>query len=315
MIRRTAFFSRQRLPVAFTAASASSPFVSNTVSSFPCAATVCPSPLIAASCQPKLLDVGSPYKNVFTQARSFSSSSTALARGAGQSSVQANYTPATTGGGESTADSLTPQVRAHLMRVYNLLGAGVLSSSVSCALMIMTPLGKVIPWWFPMIGGMVPLFWLMFKPPATVQGRLGLFFAFTTLEGMALGPIVKMTLAKGVLGSALVMTGAVFCGFSAAAYLSPRASLLKFQGPLIGMLMGMLAISLLNMIYPSAFAHSIVLYGGLAIFSAFVAVDTQAMIERARCGAGDHVQDALQMFLNVINIFVRIAQILGMSSN
>ena len=92
---------------------------------------------------------------------------------------------------------------------------------------------------------------------------------------------------------------------------SPRAGLLAFQGPLYGMLMGMVAVSLLNLFYPTAFAHSLILYGGLALFSAFIAVDTQAMIERARCGAGDHVQDALQMFLNVINVFVRIAQILG----
>jgi FtsH-binding integral membrane protein len=76
------------------------------------------------------------------------------------------------------------------------------------------------------------------------------------------------------------------------------------------MLFGMMAVSILNIFYPTAFAHSLILYGGLALFSMFIAVDTQAMIERARCGAGDHVQDAVQMFLNVINIFVRIAQML-----
>jgi FtsH-binding integral membrane protein len=176
--------------------------------------------------------------------------------------------------------------------------------------MMLTPLGKAIPYWLPMIGGFVPLLWLMFKPPASVQGRLALFFAFTTLEGMTLAPLIKVTMAKGVLGSALVLTGAVFLGFSAAALAAPRASMLALQGPLFGMLLGMIAISILNMFYPTAFAHSIVLYGGLAIFSLFVAVDTQAMIERAACGSTDHVGDALQMFLNVINIFVRIAQIL-----
>ena len=56
------------------------------------------------------------------------------------------------------------------------------------------------------------------------------------------------------------------------------------------------------------------LYGGLAIFSAFVAVDTQVMIERARCGQGDVAHDALNMFVNVLQIFIRIAEILrGMS--
>lgn len=230
--------------------------------------------------------------------------------------VTPTYSPATGSGGqtESTAESLTPDVRAHLMRVYNLLALGVGTAGLSSAAMMLTPLGKMVPYYVPALLGLVPLLWLSFRPPATVQGRLGLFFAFTTLEGMALAPIIKMTMAKGVLGTALVLTGAVFAGFSAAALLAPRASMLALQGPLFGMLLGMMAISILNMFYPTAFAHSIILYGGLALFSVFVAVDTQAMIERARCGAGDHVQDAMQMFLNVINIFVRIAQILrGMS--
>lgn len=236
------------------------------------------------------------------------SSSSNNNRGFGE--VQANYSPVTGGSGGSTADSLTPYVRQHLTRVYSLLGVGIAVAALGSASMFLTPLGKMIPYWLPAIGGFVPLLWLMWAPPANPQLKLGLYFAFTFLEGMAIAPIVYMSMAKGTLGTALVLTGAVFFGFSAAAYLSPRASLVAFQGPLYGMLLGLVAVSLLNMFYPTAFAHSLILYGGLALFSVFVAVDTQAMIERARCGAGDHVQDALQMFLNVINIFVRIAQIL-----
>jgi FtsH-binding integral membrane protein len=224
-----------------------------------------------------------------------------------------NWSPAnfTGSGGQTAGDAaLTPHVRAHMVRVYNLLALGVASAAVGSMAMMLTPLGKTIPYWLPMFGGFVPLIWLMWAPPASIQARLALFFAFTTLEGMTLAPLIKLTLAKGVLGSALVLTGAVFLGFSAAALAAPRASMLALQGPLFGMLLGMVAISILNIFYPTAFAHSIVLYGGLAIFSLFVAVDTQAMIERAACGNSDHVGDALQMFLNVVNIFVRIAAIL-----
>lgn len=211
----------------------------------------------------------------------------------------------------STADSLTPQVRAHLARVYSLLAAGCATAGVASAAMFLTPLGRSIPHFVPLFGGFVPLLWLFYAPPKSVEGRLALFFTFCALEGMAIAPLVGMSMAKGVLGTSIVLTGCIFVGFSAAAYLSPRASMLKFQGPMIGMLIGMVAISLLNLIYPTAFAHSLILYGGLALFSMFMAVDTQAMIERARCGGSDHVQDALQMFLNVINVFVRIMQIMG----
>lgn len=214
------------------------------------------------------------------------------------------------GSTESTADAMTPHVRAHLARVYSLVAAGVGVAGAGSALMMLTPLGRTVPWFVPMFGGFIPLLWLMWAPPRSVEARMALFFSFAFLEGMTLAPLVKATMIKGVLGTSLVLTGCIFVGFSAAAYLSPRASMLKFQGPLYGMLIGMVAISLLNLIYPTAFAHSIVLYGGLALFSMFIAVDTQAMVERARCGGSDHVQDAVQMFLNVVNVFVRIAQIM-----
>ncbi|CCD13461.1 unnamed protein product [Trypanosoma congolense IL3000] len=221
-----------------------------------------------------------------------------------------NFTGSSDGSG-STADSLTPYVREHLMKVYGLLAAGCVAAGFGSVLMFATPLCKTIPFWLPMAAGFVPLLWLSYAPPQNPTLKMGLFFSFTVLEGMALAPLIASSMVKGVLGTAVVLTGAVFCGFSAGAYLAPRASLLALQGPLFGMLLGMVAISVLNIFYPTAFAHSIILYGGLALFSLMVSVDTQAMIERARCGAGDVVQDAMQMFLNVVNIFVRIAQILG----
>ncbi|KAG5477773.1 hypothetical protein LSCM1_05071 [Leishmania martiniquensis] len=213
--------------------------------------------------------------------------------------------------GSNQADSLTPFVRQHLARVYTLLGCACLTAGLGSFLMVATPMGRAIPYWFPMVGGFVPLLWLSYAPPANPSLKLCLFFSFALLEGMAIAPLVLMTSMKGVLATSIVLTAAVFGGFSAAAYLSPRASLLAWQGPLFGALIGMVALSLLNVFYPTALAHSLILYGGLALFSVMVAVDTQAMIERARCGAGDHVQDAMQMFLNVVNIFMRIAQIMG----
>lgn len=239
-----------------------------------------------------------------------------LMRVQGRDDIQSMNTPSNWSGnggngGGSQADSLTPYVRQHLARVYTLLGAACLTAGLGSFLMVATSLGKAVPFWLPMVGGFVPLLWLSFAPPANPSLKLGLFFSFALLEGMALAPLVLVTSMKGVLTTSILLTAAVFGGFSAAAYLAPRASMVAWQGPLFGALIGMVAISVLNIFYPTAIAHSIILYGGLALFSIMVSVDTQAMIERARCGAGDHVQDALQMFLNVINIFVRIAQIMG----
>ncbi|KAI5688168.1 Inhibitor of apoptosispromoting Bax1 [Leishmania braziliensis] len=236
-----------------------------------------------------------------------------LMRVQGRDDIQTQNSPMSRPGssGGSQADSLTPFVRQHLARVYTLLGCACLTAGLGSFLMVATPMGHVIPYWLPMVGGFVPLLWMSFAPPANPSLKLALFFSFALLEGMAIAPLVLMTSMKGVLTTSILLTAAVFGGFSSAAYLAPRASMVAWQGPLFGALIGMVALSLLNVFYPTAIAHSLILYGGLAIFSLMVAVDTQAMIERARCGAGDHVQDAMQMFLNVVNIFVRIAQIMG----
>jgi FtsH-binding integral membrane protein len=191
-----------------------------------------------------------------------------------------------------------------------LLAAGVGVAAMGSSLMMFTPLCKTVPFWVPMVGAFVPLLWLSFAPPANPNLKLALFFSFCFLEGMAIAPIVAVSAAKGVLFSALFLTFAVFAGFTAAAFLAPQGRLLAFQGPLFALLIGFLGLSFLNMFWPSKFAHSILLYGGLALFSALVAVDTQNMIERARCGMGDHVQDAISLFINMLNIFVRISQIL-----
>jgi Bax inhibitor 1 len=245
-----------------------------------------------------------------------SSNNTSSSYSSSSSSVQPNYSPAnsswgSSGSTESTADSITPQVRNHLVRVYNLLTLGVATAGLGCAAMIMTPLGASIPYFIPMFAGLGCLLALQFMPPKNPQARVGLFLAFTTLEGMSIAPFVKMGAMKGVLGSALVLTGAVFAGFTAMALLAPRGKLLALGGPLFGMLLGMIVLSLFNMFYPTYFAHSIILYGGLALFSIMIAYDTQAMIERARCGNGDHVSDATGLFLNMLNIFIRLLQILG----
>nr|CCC95200.1 unnamed protein product [Trypanosoma congolense IL3000] len=219
-----------------------------------------------------------------------------------------NFTGSSDGSG-STADSLTPYVREHLMKVYGLLAAGCVAAGFGSVLMFATPLCKTIPFWLPMAAGFVPLLWLSYAPPQNPTLKMGLFFSFTVWKGWPSRRIAS-SMVKGVLGTAVVLTGAVFCGFSAGAYLASRASVLALAGPLFACYSAWWRIRNYTFI-SAAFAHSIILYGGLALFSLMVSVDTQAMIERARCGAGDVVQDAMQMFLNVVNIFVRIAQILG----
>jgi FtsH-binding integral membrane protein len=70
----------------------------------------------------------------------------------------------------------------------------------------------------------------------------------------------------------------------------------------------MLGVSLLSMFYPGSPAlYNIYLYGGLALFSAFVLYDTQKIIYRAKTDYKyDPINQSLSVYMDAINIFVRM---------
>ena len=60
----------------------------------------------------------------------------------------------------------------------------------------------------------------------------------------------------------------------------------------------------------SAGLYDLEIYGGLMIFAGYVLLDTQMIVERAGAGDFDEVRHALDLFVNLIQIFVRILVIL-----
>jgi len=69
-----------------------------------------------------------------------------------------------------------------------------------------------------------------------------------------------------------------------------------------------------------AVTESISLYGGLAVFGGFVLYDTQKILHHARLAergviTRDPMKEAIGLELDMLNIFVRIVQILTMQNN
>jgi len=211
----------------------------------------------------------------------------------------------------SQYDAITPDVFAHLRNVYLCLSANIFTSGVAATAAVAG--GVFISPIVGGLGGLALVLGISFMPQTYSQARLGMLFSFAALEGLTFAPMIAQVMAvnPGAIAMALLGTGAIFAGFTAMSLVAKRGAMLKFGGPLIGSLLAIIVLQIAGWFFPALapIAFNISLYGGLGIFSLFIAWDTQRMIESAQEGKKDVVGDSLSMFLNVINIFIRLLSI------
>lgn len=126
-------------------------------------------------------------------------------------------------------------------------------------------------------------------------------------------------LPAGLLFKAGVYTFGIVSSLSMVAMYSKNDAFLYLGGPLM---MGLSVVVLSSLV--SAFApmggrvfqitNNISLYGGLGVFSLFMLYDTQRIMMRANLSRGrnpDYINESMHLYYNIINIFIRIVQILG----
>ena len=141
-----------------------------------------------------------------------------------------------------------------------------------------------------------------------------MYAGFVGAMGVSLIPLINMY-AGPVVFDAMIATGVTCGGLSAVAYNAPSEQFLNWGGPLALGLGGMLGISLLSIAYPGSRAlYNVYLYGGLALFSAFMMYDTQMILHRAKTAAMyDPINMSIHIYMDAINIFIRMMQIFGNS--
>ncbi|XP_071454199.1 growth hormone-inducible transmembrane protein-like [Hetaerina americana] len=129
-----------------------------------------------------------------------------------------------------------------------------------------------------------------------------------------------------VLLRAAWYTAGVVGGLSAVAACAPSEQFLHIGGPLAIGFGAVFAASLGSMFLPPTTAlgaglYSISLYGGLLLFSGFLLYDTQRIVKAAERHPPyapvpyDPVNAAISIYLDTVNIFIRIATILSGGGN
>ena len=221
---------------------------------------------------------------------------------------------------------LSPAERSHLNRTFGYAGAGLTITAVtakilhnagwSYRLMTMNP-------WVVMGGSLALSLVTMYATISTPQENTVLkhtsWIAFNVTQAGVLAPMFFLNPA--VLSRAALYTVGVV---GALAYVGATANETKYLylgGPLLAGVTVVALSSLAPLILPVgtrglALAENISLYGGLAVFSAFILYDTQKVLAAARMSEmqgtkPDAVAQCIGLELDAINIFVRMATMLA----
>jgi len=212
-------------------------------------------------------------------------------------------------------------VRSRMMKTYGYVSAGLGITALSAvtlfsrgyaAQLAMYPIAGALGCMALTIGCMIAV---QVIPQENVVPKHLAWGGFNCAMGFTLCPMVA--LGGVVLQQAAVVTGVIVGSLSAVAAVAPDGQFLSW-GPYLGCGLGvMVAASIGSMFFPgSAMLHNIVLYGGLGLFGMYTCYDTQKMLYHAELDSDyDPINRGLGLYMDTINIFIRVAQIIAMGGN
>ncbi|KAK4557725.1 hypothetical protein RGQ29_007477 [Quercus rubra] len=204
---------------------------------------------------------------------------------------------------------ISPQVQAHLKKVYLTLCCTLVASAAGAYLHFLWNIGGMLT----TIACFGSILWLFSTPAYQEKKKLSLLMAAATFEGASLGPLFDLANAidPSILVTAFVGTALAFGCFSAAAMLARRREYLYLGGLLSSGLSILLWLHFASAIFGGSTAiFKFELYFGLLLFIGFIVVDTQDIIEKAHLGDADYVNHAMLLFTDFIAVFVRVLVIM-----
>jgi len=209
---------------------------------------------------------------------------------------------------------LTPNIKSHLNQVYGTLSIACLSATAGC---IIVPASMVQGFAF-LIFGIIATIGLVI----TMHAKRGnkdhgtkflCLLAIAFIDGASLKPLISIAeeIDPMIILNALIYTATIFISFSVASLITKRRSMLFLGGFLSSILLAVFFGGLLQMVFGfyifSNLGYNVLM---LVVFSFYVIYDTQVIVEKAARGDYDYTLHALELFIDLIRIFVHILRIL-----
>ncbi|WRB66519.1 Bax inhibitor-1/YccA family protein [Helicobacter pylori] len=196
---------------------------------------------------------------------------------------------------------------------YKFFAGSLLLATIGALLGLMNFQAVVQYKWVFFIAEIAAFFGLMFSKS---KPGLNLFmlFAFTSLSGVTLVPLLGMVIAKAGLGAiwqALGMTTIVF-GLMSVYALKTKNDLANMGKMLFIALIVVVVFSLINLFLGSPMFQVVIAGASTILFSLYIAYDTQNIVK----GMYDSPIDAaVSLYLDFLNVFISILQIIGIFSD
>jgi len=198
-----------------------------------------------------------------------------------------------------------------MKKTYQLLAASMIAAAAGAYVTL------------PFVETVVQYRWIIFGAELLIlffglgmsRGKPGLnlmmLFLFTFLSGVSLVPLLAVLIGMGngsAIGNAFLMTSVLFGALSLFA-INSRSDFSSWGKPLFITLIVIIVASLVNLfLLHSPMIHVIITAGTLLLFGIFTIYDTQNIAN----GAYDSPVDAaVSLYLDFLNMFVTILQLLG----
>ena len=204
---------------------------------------------------------------------------------------------------------------AFMKKTYQLLGASMIVAAMGAYLTM--PYAAVVMQykWFIFGAELLVLFFGLSFSRNKPGLNLAMLFLFTFLTGVSLVPLLASLIGAGngaMIGNAFLMTSVLFGALSLFA-INSKSDFSSWGKPLFITLIVIIIASLVNyFLLQSPIMHIVITAGILLLFSLFTIYDTQNIAN----GAYDsEVDAAVSLYLDFLNMFTAILQLLGIMSD
>jgi FtsH-binding integral membrane protein len=206
--------------------------------------------------------------------------------------------------------SLSNEVNLHLIKVYLTLSFTILFAILGTLTNVFYHIGNI----FSIFISLGLLFGLAVTPHNNKNNIIRLFylFSFSFLNGSSINSVLNYAIEVDPWTPMIILSSTIliFTSFSLWALISKRRNFLFLGGLLFSLLNISILLGVLHIFVKSELLLDLRFHGGLILFCAFVVLDTQLIIEKAFSGNYDYIWHALELFLDFINLFIKMFTIL-----